>query len=89
MALISGAKILIFDEPTAGLDPHSRRSIWPILRELRNEGKTIVITTHHLDEADELADRIGVLTQGKIHKKILFNCIIIRKIICCRFSRLH
>ena len=51
-----------------GMDPNSRRVIWDIIRELRNEGKTLLLTTHFLDEADELSDRIGVLTKGKWHK---------------------
>ena len=47
------------------MDPNSRRVIWDIIRELRNEGKTLLLTTHFLDEADELSDRIGVLIKGK------------------------
>ena len=47
------------------MDPNSRRVIWDIIRQLRNEGKTLLLTTHFLDEADELSDRIGVLTKGK------------------------
>lgn len=66
IALIGDPKVVFLDEPTSGMDPNTRRSIWEILKALRKEGKTIVLTTHHLDEADELSNRIAVLTRGKL-----------------------
>lgn len=66
MALIGGSKIVFLDEPTSGIDAISRRSIWEILEKVRNEDRTIILTTHHLDEAEVLADRIGILTSGQL-----------------------
>lgn len=66
MALLGGTEILYFDEPTSAMDPGSRRVIWQIIKDLRKEGKTIILTTHYLEEADELADRIGVMSSGKL-----------------------
>jgi ABC-2 type transport system ATP-binding protein len=51
IAIIGDPKFLIFDEPTSGLDPHSRRSVWLILKNLKMKNKTLLLTTHHLDEA--------------------------------------
>lgn len=61
MALIGGSRIIFLDEPTSGMDPVSRRQIWDILETIRNDGRTIILTTHHLDEAEILADRIGIM----------------------------
>lgn len=66
MALMGGTQILYFDEPTSAMDPASRRIIWNIIKDLRSQGKTIVLTTHYLEEADELADRIGVMSKGTL-----------------------
>ena len=66
MALLGGTEILYFDEPTSAMDPGSRRVIWQIIKQLRQEGKTIILTTHYLEEADELADRIGVMSNGNL-----------------------
>ncbi len=66
MTLIGKPKIIFLDEPTTGLDPRSRRTMWDIIRELVAEGVTIFLTTQYLDEADRLADRIAVLDQGKL-----------------------
>jgi lipooligosaccharide transport system ATP-binding protein len=65
-ALINDPKILILDEPTTGLDPQARRQIWDTVIRLRSEGKTIVLTTHYMDEAQELCDRTAVMFGGKI-----------------------
>lgn len=65
-ALIGGSDILFLDEPTSGLDPVSRRSVWDILKKIKSENKTILLTTHHLEEADELADRIAIMSSGKL-----------------------
>jgi ABC-type multidrug transport system, ATPase component len=67
MATIGKTKIIFLDEPTSGLDPNSRRLVWDTLRSLKNEGITLLLTTHFLDEADELADRIAILAKGKLH----------------------
>ena len=65
-SLINDPKILIMDEPTTGLDPTARRQIWDTVIKLRSEGKTIILTTHYMDEAQELCDRIGLVFSGKI-----------------------
>lgn len=59
-------KILFLDEPTVGLDPSIRRDIWDLLRALKTEGLTIVMTTHYIEEADQLCDCIGMMSQGKL-----------------------
>lgn len=66
LAVLGDVRIIFLDEPTAGMDPSTRRSIWGLIKELKDEGKTIVLTTHHLDEADELSDRLGVMSKGKL-----------------------
>ena len=66
MAIVSGSKVIFLDEPTSGMDPITRRLIWDILKSIKNEGRTIILTTHHLDEADIIADRIGVMSSGKL-----------------------
>src|SRR6185437_6721396 len=63
MTLVDEPKVIFLDEPTTGLDPRSRRTMWQIIRELASAGVTILLTTQYLDEADELADRIAVLEQ--------------------------
>ena len=65
-AMLHQPKVLFMDEPTVGLDPASRRQIWMQLKELKNAGVTILLTTHYLEEAELLADRIGIIRQGKI-----------------------
>jgi lipooligosaccharide transport system ATP-binding protein len=65
-SLINDPRILIMDEPTTGLDPTARRQIWDTIIKLRSEGKTIILTTHYMDEAEELCDRIALVFQGKI-----------------------
>ncbi|MCW2878719.1 MAG: Methionine transporter ATP-binding protein [Sphaerisporangium sp.] len=66
MTLVGSPQVIFLDEPTAGLDPRSRRAMWQIVRELVAGGVTIFLTTQYLEEADELADRIAVLDHGKI-----------------------
>ena len=58
--------VLFMDEPTAGLDPQSRLSLWEILRELNSEGQTILLTTHYMEEADQLCDRVAIMDHGRI-----------------------
>jgi ABC transporter DrrB family efflux protein len=65
-SLLTRPQVLFLDEPTTGLDPRSRNEIWTIVRELRREGTTILLTTQYLEEADQLADRIAVIDRGKV-----------------------
>ncbi|MFN0061870.1 MAG: ABC transporter ATP-binding protein [Myxococcaceae bacterium] len=65
-ALVHRPKLLFLDEPTAGVDIELRRDLWAYVRRLRNEGMTIVLTTHYLEEAEELADRVGVIDHGRL-----------------------
>ncbi len=65
-ALVHGPKLLFLDEPTAGVDVELRKELWDEVRELRDAGTTIVLTTHYLEEAEMLADRIGVLREGEL-----------------------
>jgi len=66
MTLVGNPKIIFLDEPTTGLDPRSRRTMWTIIRELVADGVTVFLTTQQLDEADQLADLIAVLDQGRV-----------------------
>ena len=65
-ALINDPKVLFLDEPTAGLDPQVRREIYDIIEELRRERKTILLTTHYIEEAERLCDRVAIIDQGKV-----------------------
>ncbi|MGL6022583.1 MAG: ABC transporter ATP-binding protein, partial [Chitinophagaceae bacterium] len=64
--LLHKPKIIFLDEPTTGLDPHARRSLWQLIQQIRNEGATIVLTTHYLEEAEFLCDTVGIIDQGTI-----------------------
>ena len=64
--IVGRPDVLFLDEPTTGLDPQARRSMWQIIADLRTQGTTVVLTTHYLDEAEFLADRIGVLLGGRV-----------------------
>jgi ABC-2 type transport system ATP-binding protein len=66
LALVGDPELIFLDEPTTGFDPHARRQAWETLRSLRSLGKTIVLTTHYLDEAEQLADRVAVLRKGEV-----------------------
>ena len=66
LCTIGNPKIIIFDEPTTGLDPENRRLIWKFIKSLRNENRTILLTTHILEEAELLSDRIGILNKGEL-----------------------
>ena len=66
LGIIGSPEILFLDEPTTGFDPEARRAFWELIRTLRDEGTTILLTTHYLDEAQALADRVAVMLKGKI-----------------------
>jgi ABC-2 type transport system ATP-binding protein len=66
MALVHEPEVLFLDEPTTGLDPVSRLTLWEEVRRLRDEGRTVFLTTQYLEEADQLADRVGIISAGKI-----------------------
>jgi lipooligosaccharide transport system ATP-binding protein len=68
-ALINRPRLIVADEPTTGLDPQARHLIWQRLRQLKNQGVTIVLTTQYMEEAQQLCDRIVVMYQGKILKE--------------------
>jgi ABC-2 type transport system ATP-binding protein len=65
-ALVHDPELVFFDEPTAALDPQARRNLWDVLREVRSRGTTIVYTTHYLDEAEQLCDRVAILDAGRV-----------------------
>jgi ABC-2 type transport system ATP-binding protein len=64
--LINKPKIIFLDEPTTGLDPQARRNLWELIRNIRSQGTTVIITTHYMDEAEQLCDRIAIMDEGKI-----------------------
>ena len=66
LGIIGSPELLFLDEPTTGFDPEARRAFWDLINKLRSEGTTIFLTTHYLDEAEALADRVGVIANGKI-----------------------
>lgn len=66
MAVVGRPELVFLDEPTAGLDPQARRATWELVRSLRNDGVTVVLTTHHMDEAEELADDVVIIDGGRI-----------------------
>lgn len=64
--LINQPKIVFLDEPTTGLDPQARRNLWDLIKEIRDNGATVILTTHYMDEAEQLCDRIAILDEGRI-----------------------
>jgi ABC-2 type transport system ATP-binding protein len=64
--LINQPKIIFLDEPTTGLDPQARRSLWELIKKIRQKGTTVIITTHYMDEAEYLCDRVAIIDSGKI-----------------------
>src|SRR5438270_13152400 len=65
-ALVANPRILFLDEPTTGLDPQSRRQLWEIIREFQRRGGTVLLTTHYMDEAERLRDRLAIIDQGRL-----------------------
>jgi ABC-2 type transport system ATP-binding protein len=65
-AMVNDPLVLFLDEPTTGLDPQARRHLWGVIKRIRSEGKTIVLTTHYMEEAEELCDRVAIMDHGKI-----------------------
>ncbi len=66
MALVSNPKIALLDEPTVAMDPKSRRAVWEFIRELKGNGVSIILTTHYMEEAEELCDRVAIIDEGKL-----------------------
>ena len=65
-ALINKPELLILDEPTTGLDPHSRHSVWDKLNHLKANNTTLILTTHYMEEAEKLCDRVAIMNSGRI-----------------------
>ncbi|MCW4024279.1 MAG: ABC transporter ATP-binding protein [Candidatus Bathyarchaeota archaeon] len=69
LSLVNSPELLFLDEPTTGLDPNARRAIWEVIRSLKSKGKTIILTTHYLDEAQQLSDKVAIMDHGRIVAK--------------------
>ncbi len=65
-ALVGKPELLFLDEPTTGLDPQARRQLWDVIRQLRAEGRTVLLTTHYMDEAEQLCDRVAIVDRGRV-----------------------
>jgi len=66
LALVNNPELLFLDEPTTGLDPQARRAVWDVIRNLKSEGRSVLLTTHYLEEAEELADKVAIMDKGKV-----------------------
>jgi ABC-2 type transport system ATP-binding protein len=66
LSLVNSPELLFLDEPTTGLDPNARRAIWDVIMALKKKGKTVILTTHYLDEAQQLSDRVAIMNHGRI-----------------------
>ena len=65
-SIVNDPEIIILDEPTTGLDPYSRQTVWKRLCDLQEKGKTLLLTTHYMEEAERLCDRVAIMDRGKI-----------------------
>lgn len=66
MALVNDPELVFLDEPTTGLDPQARRTLWEVVRGMKREGRTVILTTHYMDEAEALCDRLAIMDHGKV-----------------------
>ena len=66
LALVNDPKVLFLDEPTTALDPQARRNVWEIIEGLSRKGKTIILNTHYMEEAERLCERVGIMDHGQI-----------------------
>jgi ABC-2 type transport system ATP-binding protein len=66
LALIHDPQVAFLDEPTVAMDPQSRHAVWDFIKEQKTQGKTIILTTHYMEEAEELCDRVGIIDHGKL-----------------------
>lgn len=66
LALVNDPRIVFLDEPTTGLDPQARRNLWETIRSIQKEGRTVILTTHYMDEAEELCDRVAIIDRGEV-----------------------
>jgi ABC-2 type transport system ATP-binding protein len=66
LALVNDPQLVFLDEPTTGLDPQARRAVWDVIRNLKSEHRSVLLTTHYLDEAEELADEVAIMNHGKV-----------------------
>ena len=66
LALIHDPQVAFFDEPTVAMDPQSRHAVWEFIKELKTQNKTVILTTHYMEEAEALCDRVGIIDHGKL-----------------------